>query len=65
VTFYDRFLLGDGRSWICSQATGRVLEVAIGTGRNLPPIVATGFLIEERQRRRAGAIERLRVSKPT
>lgn len=34
--FYDRFLLGDGRSWVCSQAIGRVLEVAIGTGRNLP-----------------------------
>lgn len=34
--FYDRFLLGDGRSWTCSRATGRVLEVAIGTGRNLP-----------------------------
>jgi len=34
--FYDRFLLGDGRSWVCSQATGNVLEVAIGTGRNLP-----------------------------
>jgi ubiquinone/menaquinone biosynthesis C-methylase UbiE len=34
--FYDRFLLGDGRAWTCSQASGRVLEVAIGTGRNLP-----------------------------
>jgi len=34
--FYDRFLLGDGCSWVCSQATGNVLEVAIGTGRNLP-----------------------------
>jgi ubiquinone/menaquinone biosynthesis C-methylase UbiE len=34
--FYDRFLLGDSRSWACSQASGEVLEVAIGTGRNLP-----------------------------
>jgi ubiquinone/menaquinone biosynthesis C-methylase UbiE len=33
--FYDRFLLGDSRSWICRQAGGQVLEVAIGTGRNL------------------------------
>jgi SAM-dependent methyltransferase len=29
-------LLGDSRSWACSQASGQVLEVAIGTGRNLP-----------------------------
>ena len=33
---YDLFLLGDSRSWACSQASGQVLEVAIGTGRNLP-----------------------------
>ena len=34
--FYDLLLLGDSRSWVCSQASGQVLEVAIGTGRNLP-----------------------------
>jgi ubiquinone/menaquinone biosynthesis C-methylase UbiE len=34
--FYDLFLLGDSRSWTCSQASGQVLEIAIGTGRNLP-----------------------------
>ncbi|MDW5325248.1 class I SAM-dependent methyltransferase [Plantactinospora sp. KLBMP9567] len=33
--YYDRFLLGDGRTWVCSQARGAVLEVAVGTGRNL------------------------------
>ncbi|UGY91298.1 class I SAM-dependent methyltransferase [Streptomyces gobiensis] len=33
---YDRLLVGNGRSWACSQASGRVLEVAVGTGRNLP-----------------------------
>jgi SAM-dependent methyltransferase len=27
--FYDLLLLGDGRSWACSQASGHVLEVAI------------------------------------
>ena len=32
----ERLLLGDGRAWLCSQARGEVLEVAIGTGRNLP-----------------------------
>jgi ubiquinone/menaquinone biosynthesis C-methylase UbiE len=34
--FYDLLLLGDSRSWACSQASGHILEVAIGTGRNLP-----------------------------
>jgi ubiquinone/menaquinone biosynthesis C-methylase UbiE len=34
--YYDQFLLGDGRAWVCSQASGEVLEVAVGTGRNLP-----------------------------
>jgi ubiquinone/menaquinone biosynthesis C-methylase UbiE len=33
---FDRFLIGDGRAWACSKAAGRTLEVAIGTGRNLP-----------------------------
>lgn len=33
--WYERFMLGDGRAWACSQARGQVLEVAIGTGRNL------------------------------
>ncbi len=33
---FERVLLGDSRDWICSQADGDVLEVAIGTGLNLP-----------------------------
>ncbi len=36
MAFFERVLFGDGRAWACSQATGDVLEVAIGTGRNLP-----------------------------
>ncbi len=36
TNFYDLLLLGDSRSWACSQTSGQVLEVAIGTGRNLP-----------------------------
>jgi hypothetical protein len=34
--FFDRHLFGGGRSWVCSGATGQTLEVAIGTGLNLP-----------------------------
>jgi ubiquinone/menaquinone biosynthesis C-methylase UbiE len=33
--FFDRHIFGDTRAWICSQATGPTLEVAIGTGMNL------------------------------
>ncbi len=33
--FFDRHLFGDTRDWVCSQASGEVLEVAIGTGLNL------------------------------
>jgi ubiquinone/menaquinone biosynthesis C-methylase UbiE len=31
----ERLLFGDGRAWVCSQASGDVLEVAVGTGRNV------------------------------
>ena len=36
ITFFECLVLAGGRQWVCSQATGDVLEVAIGTGRNLP-----------------------------
>ena len=32
----EKLLFGDGRAWVCSKARGDVLEVAVGTGRNLP-----------------------------
>lgn len=34
--FFDRRFFGDTREWVCRQAQGRVLEVAVGTGLNLP-----------------------------
>jgi ubiquinone/menaquinone biosynthesis C-methylase UbiE len=35
MALWDKILFGDGRRWVCSRARGEVLEVAIGTGRNL------------------------------
>lgn len=35
IGFWDRNLFKDSREWVCGQATGDVLEVAIGTGLNL------------------------------
>lgn len=32
----EKLFFGDGRAWVCSQASGDVLEIAVGTGRNLP-----------------------------
>jgi ubiquinone/menaquinone biosynthesis C-methylase UbiE len=34
--FAERRLFGDTRPWLCGQADGETLEVAIGTGLNLP-----------------------------
>ena len=36
MAFTEKLFFGDGRAWACSQARGQVLEIAIGTGRNLP-----------------------------
>jgi ubiquinone/menaquinone biosynthesis C-methylase UbiE len=35
MRFFDRVLFAGGREWVCSQAEGDVLEIAVGTGRNL------------------------------
>ena len=35
IKFFERVLFSGGRSWACSQASGVVLEIAVGTGRNL------------------------------
>jgi ubiquinone/menaquinone biosynthesis C-methylase UbiE len=36
MAFFEKILFGGGREWVCSQAHGEVLEIAVGTGRNLP-----------------------------
>jgi ubiquinone/menaquinone biosynthesis C-methylase UbiE len=36
MRFWDRVLFAGAREWVCSQAQGETLEIAIGSGRNLP-----------------------------
>jgi ubiquinone/menaquinone biosynthesis C-methylase UbiE len=36
IGLFERILFAGGRAWVCSQARGRVLELACGTARNLP-----------------------------
>jgi len=35
IAVFERLLFTDGQ-WVCRQAQGRVLELAVGTARNLP-----------------------------
>ena len=34
--FWEKVLFAGGREWACSQASGDVLEIAVGSGRNFP-----------------------------
>ena len=36
IAFFERIWFAGGREWLGERARGRVLEVAVGTGRNLP-----------------------------
>jgi len=36
MRLFELLLFGGGREWVCSQAEGEVLEIALGNGRNLP-----------------------------
>jgi ubiquinone/menaquinone biosynthesis C-methylase UbiE len=36
IAFFEKIQFGGGREWLGERTNGRVLEVAIGTGRNLP-----------------------------
>jgi ubiquinone/menaquinone biosynthesis C-methylase UbiE len=51
MAHWERRLFRDSRQWACRQATGDVLEVAVGTGLNLPlyphNVTLTGLDISE------------------
>ncbi len=51
MSFWDRRLFGDSREWACGRAAGQVLEVAVGTGLNLPHypghVTVTGLDLSE------------------
>jgi ubiquinone/menaquinone biosynthesis C-methylase UbiE len=64
--FFERLLFKDARQWVCSKAEGRTLEVAVGTGLNLPHYPADVELVGvelspamlERAQRRASDLGR-------
>ncbi|MET4050241.1 MULTISPECIES: class I SAM-dependent methyltransferase [unclassified Rhodococcus (in: high G+C Gram-positive bacteria)] len=62
MTFLDRVLFRDTRSWVCARAEGRVLEIAIGTGLNLDHYPAgvelTGIELSPEMLARAGSKSR-------
>jgi ubiquinone/menaquinone biosynthesis C-methylase UbiE len=47
ISFWERVQFGGAREWVGARAEGKVLEVAIGTGRNLehyrPGVTVTGL----------------------
>ncbi len=59
VRYAERFLLGEDRRRVCAHAHGDVLEIGVGTGRNLPfyadDISLTGVDLSQAMLRQARA----------
>jgi ubiquinone/menaquinone biosynthesis C-methylase UbiE len=63
IGLFERLQFGGGREWVCARAEGDVLEVAVGTGLNLPhypdTVRLTGVdfspaMLDQARRRAAG-----------
>jgi ubiquinone/menaquinone biosynthesis C-methylase UbiE len=59
MDLFERLLFKGAREWACAQLEGEVLEIAIGTGRNLPlypaGVRATGVELSDEMLTRARA----------
>lgn len=44
IAFFEKIQFGGGREWLSARARGRILEVAIGTGLDLPHYSADAVL---------------------
>jgi hypothetical protein len=59
IAFFEKTWFAGGREWLGERALGRVLEVAIGTGRNLPcypaDVTITGIELSPRCWQSAGS----------
>jgi ubiquinone/menaquinone biosynthesis C-methylase UbiE len=57
MVLFERIWFGGGRQWVAERVTGRVLEVAVGTGLNLahypPDVAVTGVDISPEMLARA------------
>jgi ubiquinone/menaquinone biosynthesis C-methylase UbiE len=66
IAFFEKIQFGGGREWLGERARGRILEVAIGTARNLahypPDAIVTGIELSPAMlaigRKRAGDLGR-------
>lgn len=60
----DKIFFAGGREWVCSQASGEVLEIGVGCDP-LAYVKALGFEVERVEPLKWGIVERVAASKPS
>jgi ubiquinone/menaquinone biosynthesis C-methylase UbiE len=63
IAVFERLFLGDGRRWVGARVRGEVLEIAVGSGRNLPWYPADAAVAGVELSERLLAIARRRAEK--